>query len=126
MDWKLRDNDLCQLCKQCSETLKHILFDCVEVKKVYDYLSYIADWCDIEINLSWENVILNRIHENPRNIMNMLCLHLKQFIYKIKCSDKLLNKRAWANDMLIMYQNEMYDAKRLYKTAKCARTMEPH
>ena len=77
-------------CKTCGEldNIEHTLYLCQNVKKVWQ------EWCEfikenflVTIELTFEMIVMNNFIGNPKNIINVLALILKQLIYRCKCQN---------------------------------------
>ena len=86
--WKLADSDLCYLCEKQPETLNHLYWEC-QVTQLF--LEEVKCWCidqKILIAIEKQNIFLG--NENQSDLINILYLLIKRYIYASKCNaDKL-------------------------------------
>ena len=93
--WGIVNSSLCYFCKKGEETVVHLVYECDEVKILWEgikvYLQERYPKQGIDINL--KNVIFNDIAVEPmcKNAINCICLVTKQYIYSQKCLKKGLN-----------------------------------
>ena len=84
--WKIRSNNLCSFCEIHKETYEHLFMQCQKVKSVWDFvIDYMMRYNQAECSLTFENIICNTIAKPIRNVKNLVCLLLKQFIYRQRC-----------------------------------------
>ena len=91
--WGICDSDLCTFCEEERETIRHLFYDC---KIIADIWNKLKKWISVRfktaIVLSYENVIANNIVENnPKHVINMICLTVKQYIYRRRAKEKTID-----------------------------------
>ena len=90
--WNIRINDLCYYCNQETETLVHLMCKCDVINILWrDFSRYAYDRFEIEINIEPRNIILNKVVQTGYQVLNFMCLIIKQFIYRQRCLGKELN-----------------------------------
>ena len=87
--WKVMDNDECTFCEKSRETYHHLFLECGYVKELWNFFrSYCQKQFDIEIHLDAEHVLLNNMYRKPSHPANVICLAIKQYIYRQRCFKK--------------------------------------
>ena len=79
-----------------------------------------------EIDLTPENIMLNRVHAKPKHIINYLVLIVKQYLFYCKCANKSFVFVEIIHKIESMYQMEYYNAKHNDKLRKSFRRWEPY
>ena len=112
--WGLSDTDLCTFCHAQKENIQHLLYDCCEVKPLWKtYYEFCEKWfgSNIALSISIKNIILNSVCENNRfNVINFLCLVVKQYIYRQRCTKKPLNSSEMVRLFYTYKNSERYNA----------------
>ena len=105
--WKVVDCELCEFCQSKVQTVMHMLIECKYVQWVWRALQGMF----VMSNLCWEqeNLIFNTIHENPKHLVNLLALILKQYIYYCKCQGIRPNIRTYREKVVYWYRMELYN-----------------
>lgn len=84
--------DKCYFCKKETETLEHLFWDCVEVKKLW---SSVIDILEPYINLreviNNKCVLLGTNSGENKILVNHIINVIKRYIYVTKCSDRKLS-----------------------------------
>ena len=71
---------------QCEETISHLLVFCEEVVKIWLCLFRLIDYfCDIQLEINEENILLNNYPGPRKHLVNTLIVICKQYIYATKC-----------------------------------------
>ena len=76
------------------ETYSHLFCECKEAKNLWNQFSeYVQDNFKrtIKNELSTKNIIFNKISQKKADVVNLLCLLTKQYIYKQRCLGKKLS-----------------------------------
>ena len=91
--WGLKASNMCSFCKQEIETIPHLMSLCPHVRILWQELTrYVQGrYGQIEMEISTEAIIANRITGKVNHIVNFMCLLLKQYIYSQKCLGKQLH-----------------------------------
>ena len=87
----------CSFCNCHPETLKHLLWDCQKVQKLWTafkkWTSSLLD--DKNIAFNYADVVFNEYRGPQKILMNMLILIMKRYIYVTKCKGNQLNFMAY-------------------------------
>lgn len=123
--WKIKDENHCTFCKNHSETLVHLLCECEYVIKIWDQ---VKTWCaNLETQLMFDSksIVFNNVHKNPKNVINVLVLIVKYYVYCCRCASKLPN--VYELTEVILYHNRMeyFGAIMCGKKEKCKVKWEP-
>ena len=112
--YKIQDSPLCTFCKRSEETIKHILFDCVHVKRLWQRL---LEWIEYKTGIVLEPTLSNIIFgyiEKRNDVLNLIFTVTKYFIYTCKYQ----NKRPNINGLKAKLQDTYYIHKQIFYT-KC-------
>ena len=89
------------------ETISHILWGCVKTQKfwkaVNKWLRYV---CNLEIELTEPNIILNNIKGRNSELLNTIVLLAKQYIYAVKCLEEELKAQVFVKRLYELYYVE--------------------
>ena len=102
-NWGLQLSADCNFGCNTEETITHLLYRC---DKISDIQQKIRDMCiTAEVNyvLDEKSFITNQITEQSTHIIQFICQHAKQFIYRCKCSNKAPQLRGWLNEISDIY-----------------------
>ena len=98
------DSSLCSLCKEEPESILHVLCDCTYSNRVWQELSR---WLGIinegDIQFTAEKILFGFSGRN-NNPLNIVCLIVKQNIYKMNRKALKPNFKAIQNDIISYYQ----------------------
>ena len=88
--WGMMSSDQCSFCGMHTETIIHLLCECVQVKELWKkVLEYIEKRYGYQLDkLSNTAIIQNRITSRASDVENFICLITKQFIYSQRCLKK--------------------------------------
>ena len=81
VSWGWMDDELCNFCGCNTETFTHVYSECSIVCKIFKDLKDVFHKNGIEISIGITDIILNRFHENPMHVANLIGLVCKQYIY---------------------------------------------
>ena len=90
--WDKTISAKCTFCKENDETIPHILFYCREVQELWKNIARtILYFLKVQIKLDVKTVILNNYKGPCKELINMLIVTLKQYIYAKKCFEEKPN-----------------------------------
>ena len=93
--WGIKSTSLCEFCGEFKETIIHIMFECKYVQDLWrEVILYLEERFGKSVVFSEINVILNRLIQPTRDVVNFLCLVAKQYIYSQKCLGTKLDWRV--------------------------------
>ena len=118
--WKISQSDKCSFCKEQREDIMHMLYECVNVKKLwYQVAEFIEKEYAIKVELSVKNVLFNEIYsKKKRHVANFICLITKQFIYRQRCLGGNLHFPVLKNNIGETQRIEKYIAMKNGKIAQ--------
>ena len=92
--WKIRDSSTCSFCDNDEkETIHHLFWDCDIVANLWRAMEMLMyEITGHTFSVSFEKVITNMVHVNPRHVANLICLATKQYIYRQRCLGKDLSR----------------------------------
>lgn len=94
--WK-NDSSTCLYCKHPNETIRHLLYDCKNVKKIWNIVSIILHFV-----VSWKHVIVGLYKEisNTITIYNNVISYVALRIYKYKMWCRINNDIEKPEDII--------------------------
>ena len=92
--WKIRDDSLCTFCKNSTETIKHLFFECPEVASIWDGVIDLLNeqYCIQVDGLTYQKIITS--NSGISTFVDFILLLTKQWIYRIKCSNQSLSSQS--------------------------------
>ena len=81
--WKIVNSEICNLCKKERQTNVHLLVYCEHSARIWETLQM---WFP-EGEFTRKNIMCNTVHEVNNNILNLMTLIIKQYIFRCKCMD---------------------------------------
>ena len=109
----IRDSDLCTFCSCDKETYDHLFFFCSKVSTfISDVFHWILNNTNIRLHLNAKALILGCNNSCFRNnILNVVLINLKFFIYKCRCDNtlptihlfKFYLKSYWESEKYVFY-----------------------
>ena len=103
--WKQIESPNCTFCDRSEENILHLLVNCEYVKSLWENLRptlKIFSKQDLEFN--YETILLNKIHPVSGHVSNLLCLVVKQYIYRQRCK-KVLPVPGEAKELIYQIRN---------------------
>ena len=90
--WNILPSRLCTFCHQEDETLNHMMWNCVEVRNLWEQVfKFLKQEYKIqELNINIGNIITCNVAKG-QSIANFVCLITKQFIYCQRCRKSQLH-----------------------------------
>ena len=86
----IKDTNLCTFCDEEIETLQHVFYGCKIVKPIWSKIAL-----DYEIKeISYDKIICNNCHNNPKNVINCVVLIVKQYLYRNRCLQQRISYEA--------------------------------
>ena len=83
--WKIKDTQLCEHGCNEKEDIKHLLFNCRFIKPIWEEIETFSHQKNMQVEISFANIVYNLIHPKPKHIANFITLVIKQYIYRCKC-----------------------------------------
>ena len=109
MKWKIRMNDKCDVCQQ-QQTIKHLLFECIYVKPLWEIVEEI---CDFEI--TFDKILGTEECHSQDHILTLISF----LVYKEWLLFSLADKKRYNNIMLDVYKNELALRLKIYEACSC-------
>ena len=108
--WNLVSSNICNFCNSSKQTVHHLFFECELVKAIWLAFEDLCESFGIPCCLTYKNVILNKVHDNPKQVVNFLLLLTKQYIHKCKCLNVTPRFDQLRNEIDLMYKIELFNA----------------
>lgn len=87
--WGKLDSDVCTLCNIERDSLVHMLITCDKIKNIWnEFTAYIETKYPADAavcTMDPINIVCNNVHPGLGNVINLLTLVTKQYIYRVKC-----------------------------------------
>ena len=123
--WGIKDSSLCTFCNAEQESVVHLLFTCTMVQPFIISLSGILTENNIIGNFNVKNYLFNTVIEKADHIFNFLCVHLKQFLYKHKCSENRPYVKTWHRELVEKFEIDGCNARRDHNVQKYKKQWDP-
>ena len=111
---KINDNPMCNFCNREDQSISHLLVECEFVKVFWEHFQKnIIDKCQHVHNMNIDKeIILFGVKNNfvSDNVMDLLILYAKFFIYKSKLSNTIPTFPAFENFVKYRYNIDKYSA----------------
>ena len=110
--WNKVPSQKCEYCKQ-KQMLTHLLFDCDMAKdtwmNLHDFIVKFMEVTENQLNWDLQAIMLNKVHPNSSDIINLLVLITKQYIFSCKCLKKKIYFPHIVQKIENIYQLERYN-----------------
>ena len=105
--WGILDNDDCEFCKREKETYTHLFCECEYVTELWGRVKDFIQGCTAnDVDISNENIIMSKITSKVGTVENLICIVVKQYIYRQRCLKKALNGHELVS---ILYRIKSYE-----------------
>ncbi len=110
--WNIKDSDRCSFCEIETETISHLLYDCLHIK-IFWYRA--KKWASEKLgnqfnpNISKTDFLLGSSGDN--RLLNLICLVAKQYIYSCRCLGNFPNLAQYINKLRDIRHSELYFAR---------------
>ena len=96
--WKILDNPSCSFCNEEIETYSHLFCDC---RIVSEFWTQTMQWIENNLNekviIDAKRVIFNDFSPRVKNVVNLISLIAKQYIYRQRCCGKAIVFKEFTN-----------------------------
>lgn len=119
--YKIRGNKLCTFCGKESETIVHLLWSCPKVRQFWSIVFnvYCNQFQETRLTMQLDNIsekiILNTVAPKPMDVLNILVLIAKRYIYITRCLGNQLNIQGYLQMIKEYKILEQYIAKQKNK-----------
>ena len=101
------DDNLCQYCRQNSETILHLFVQCNNVKRFWrDLDEWLSNNFGLRMTLTDKNILFS--YEQKNKLINYVCVLAKYYVYSNKFSGRGLNVEVFKSILKKKYQSEKY------------------
>ena len=106
--WKIKATPNCAQCGEL-DSIKHALFDCRNSAELWnEYAIYLAKrFPGVIFKVEFVEVIFNCVHPNYAHVSNLMCLIMKQLIYRGKCLREHISFATFINELERVRQYEL-------------------
>ena len=112
------DNNICSLCREYPETIKHLFFECEKAKQFWNlFKEWLNRVASITVDVNNEKMILFSWHKK-NSILNYLLVVAKYYIYKSKFVQGNISILGFKAILKKKFEEEKYIAKINDKYAK--------
>ena len=109
--WGIKNTNTCAYCNEIDD-IQHTLYACPLIMSLWiKWSEYISQRYGIVIDVTFEMIILNNFVSDPKNIVNVLGLVLKQLIYRCKCRKTKVDFTMFINESKLHVHSEYIHAK---------------
>jgi hypothetical protein len=110
---KIKETDMCHFCNQKTETIKHLFFDCTNVKRIWlDICNVMPRDLEFRKCVTRKSILLGITEGKHQMLLNQLIIIGKRYIYVTKCQEKELNIHGFLRDVKMHYAMECQIAKK--------------
>ena len=120
--WGIKESDMCTFCETHRETVPHLMYMCEKVHRLWKDVENMlkAKDTDIEIDINVGTVMKNQIVGRKGHVGNLICLMLKQYVYRQKCMEGDL---SFIQFKQILFQTEQIEKYIAVKNGKLSKHM---
>ena len=105
---KIRESDLCSFCHQDKETIEHLFWTCPVVHAFWEELiACFWPYIDMSAVLNLRNVLLGITNTKQFELINLIILMVKRYIYVQRCKEAYLNLIGFINILKRSYNLEV-------------------
>ena len=110
--WNIVGSEACSFCGKDKETVLHIFVECDQVRTLWNQLSEytVQLFPGTTLHITPTNIIFNRIGDGKRNVINFICLLVKQYIYSQRCLKSAISFPIFKNRLMKIRSIEKYIA----------------
>ena len=84
--WDKNVPPLCSFCQTSDETLQHLFVECKDIEMIWRHLEkWIKYFLNVEVMFNSELICLNNYLGKRKDLINMIIVIVKQYIYACKC-----------------------------------------
>ena len=85
--WGITQTDMCSNCQQQVENVYHFFWECNDAQRIWSFVNIYCKRIFPEemFSLSFENLLLNSMHQKPQHVINFIFLVAKQYLYASRC-----------------------------------------
>ena len=124
--WGIREDNLCSFCREEAEDPAHFFYRCEEVKNLWGRATpFFKTFQDVDLDLTLENVMCNKLVCKTSSIINFLCLVFKHYLYVTRCKGDRLNLYDLKRYVWKYENNERYIATKNGQLVKHQRKWHP-
>ena len=109
--WNVVNSNKCDFCKTQKQSIKHLLFDCEQVQKIWKKLEEALTQKGIPIEMTYENVLFNTVSVNATcKVIDFLVLVAKQYFFRNKCLGDNITWFELRNLWYTHYKMDIYNS----------------
>ena len=116
----------CETCNETKQDIKHLLYDCVNSRKIWKSIEELFNNMDIDTAINFEMVLYNSVMEQPGHLANFIILIAKFVIYRSKCARIKCTYNTVEKEIQIFYKIESFIAQKNCHTMKHIKKWSPY
>ena len=107
--WGKRNSNECTFCGKHCESFQHIFVECEFTSNIWKAIKEMCDQFNIEAIIDINSVFMNSINSVTTHIINYICLIIKQYVYRCRCTD---NKPVmWSEEIDRIHDYELFESR---------------
>ena len=113
--WNIISDSKCFYCNQQEETLEHLFFHCENMTELLNYLGILLNRYNntAKVNtLCPQNVMFNLVTNDLRELLNLLVLVIKQYIYANRCLKRKCTTQELVSKVELFRKSDLYSARK--------------
>ena len=110
--WKIKDSAVCNNCCEF-DSVQHMFFECSVVKMLWNsWEELIREHYGVILQVNLEMIVLNNFVSRLGNVINLLALILKQWIFRNKCANKIPVFKEYVYEIEYIEHIELFNTRK--------------
>ena len=110
---KIKESATCTFCQISEETIEHLFWACPIINKFWQNLNIcLQPYIDMSNSLNAPYILLGIYNDNSSDLLNLIIIIAKRYIYAQKCKDKQPTMRGAIDTIKIAYDIIVRDKKK--------------
>ena len=127
-EWGKVESNLCSLCQRDPESVVHLFLECPKIQSLVNVVkNFVGEFSETDLgnNNFKQNYMFCLVPERLTHIVNFVAIHIKQFIYSCKIHKHGMSKKTWLDNLKLIYQMELANARCEHKGSKVIKKWSP-
>ena len=123
--WNITETPMCNICNtNVIQDVKHLIIECKPSANLWQQLK--NDLSNVP-DCKWnpQSIFLNNVHDNPLNIVNLLVVMVKQYIFQHKCLNTPLKYSQLTQELNFYCKFHYWNSKNANTTKKFNKRWQP-